>query len=116
VLLAVAGLAASTVRITREQEATKRALQAEIRAKEELERSLYYQRIARAAQQLAARNVGRAEELLDECIPRNGQPDLRGWEWHYLKLGPARGAVAVHLERRAGCTRRPCPRPRVQSR
>src|SRR5262249_37568226 len=28
----------------------------------------------------AADNVGRAEELLDECPSH-----LRGWEWHYLK-------------------------------
>ena len=30
-------------------------------------------------------NVGRAERLLDECISKTGEVDLRGWEWHYLK-------------------------------
>ena len=30
-------------------------------------------------------NVGRAEQLLDECVPQPGSTDLRGWEWHYLK-------------------------------
>ena len=30
-------------------------------------------------------NVGRAEQLLDECVPKPGSTDLRGWEWHYLK-------------------------------
>ena len=23
-------------------------------------------------------------DLLAACVPRPGQPDLRGWEWHYL--------------------------------
>src|SRR5262249_33733918 len=63
------------------------ALQAEIRAKEEVkqalaheQQALYFQRIASAARDLATNNLGRAEELLDQC-PR----DLCGWEWHYLK-------------------------------
>jgi WD40 repeat protein/serine/threonine protein kinase len=87
VLLTVAGLAASTMVIAREQQTTKNALQAEIRAKEEVkqaltreQRALYFQRIASAARELAANNLGRAEELLDEC-----PEDLRGWEWHHLK-------------------------------
>ena len=29
---------------------------------------------------MSAGNVGRAEELLDEC-----PPELRGWEWNFLK-------------------------------
>jgi eukaryotic-like serine/threonine-protein kinase len=87
VLLSVAGLGASTIVIAREQQTTKEALQAEIQAKEEVkqalareQRLLYFQYIATAAQQLEAGNLGRAEELLDECPPH-----LRGWEWHYLK-------------------------------
>jgi eukaryotic-like serine/threonine-protein kinase len=40
----------------------------------------YLQRTALAGRELAAGNVGRAEELLDEC-PEH----LRGWEWHFLK-------------------------------
>src|SRR5439155_4435558 len=40
----------------------------------------YLQRIALAGRELAAGNVGRAEELLAEC-PEH----LRGWEWHFLK-------------------------------
>ncbi|HEY7313710.1 MAG TPA: protein kinase [Gemmataceae bacterium] len=40
----------------------------------------YLQRIALAERELATGNVGRAEELLDEC-PEH----LRGWEWHFLK-------------------------------
>jgi serine/threonine protein kinase len=40
----------------------------------------YLQGIALAGRELAAGNVGRAEELLDGC-PEH----LRGWEWHFLK-------------------------------
>src|SRR5439155_11956207 len=40
----------------------------------------YYQNIALAERQLSAGNVGRAEELLNNCSPH-----LRGWEWHFLK-------------------------------
>ena len=36
-----------------------------------------------AERELAAGNVGRAEELLDECPLR-----LRGWEWRHLKRRP----------------------------
>lgn len=40
----------------------------------------YLQGIALAGRELAAGNVGRAEELLDDC-PEH----LRAWEWHFLK-------------------------------
>jgi WD40 repeat protein len=41
----------------------------------------YYQRIALAERAWSGNNdVGRTEGLLDGC-----RPDLRGWEWHYLR-------------------------------
>jgi hypothetical protein len=49
-------------------------------ARSDLETSLYFNRIALAAQEMSANQVGRAEELLDKCPTH-----LRGWEWHYLK-------------------------------
>src|SRR5262249_25085879 len=59
------------------------------KAEEALEReqhTLYYQRIALAAQARANNHASRAEELLDQCpLP------LRGWEWHYLKRLPFAG-------------------------
>ena len=55
----------------------------ERQAKDDLEESLYFNRISLAAREMEARNVGRAEELLAECPPR-----LRGWEWHYLRRIP----------------------------
>ena len=47
---------------------------------EQLEANNYETRIALAGRELAAGNVGRAEELLEECAP-----ERRGWEWHFLK-------------------------------
>ena len=66
VLLAVAGLAASTVFIWR--------------ANQELRQNLYYERIALAEREWFANNLGGKEQLLEEC-----PADLRGWEWRYLK-------------------------------
>ncbi|HEY7154593.1 MAG TPA: protein kinase [Gemmataceae bacterium] len=54
-----------------------------VRTKAALERekeTIYVQQIALAGREFAAGNVGRAEELLDDC-PEH----LRGWEWHFLK-------------------------------
>jgi eukaryotic-like serine/threonine-protein kinase len=54
-----------------------------IQTREGLEReqqTAYVQRIALAERELAVGNVGRAEQLLEEC-PQY----LRGWEWHFLK-------------------------------
>jgi WD40 repeat protein/serine/threonine protein kinase len=55
-------------------------LQVEAATKKELESNLYTVRIALAERELANRNPGRAEELLDLC-PK----ELRQWEWGYLK-------------------------------
>jgi WD40 repeat protein len=87
---AVTVLAESNVEVKQEQEQTKKALKGQKEANENLrkavareERSLAFQRIALAARELEADNVGRAEELLTECPEK-----LRGWEWHYLKRFP----------------------------
>ena len=48
-------------------------------AKDQVEASLYSNRIALADRELSANNLGRARELLDQCPPR-----LRDWEWWYL--------------------------------
>ena len=66
-------LAASSKQIKVEQKQTQQALERETD-------SSYTQRIALAERELAAGNVGRAEELLDEC-----PLDRRGWEWDFLK-------------------------------
>lgn len=73
-------LATSNSNVRHEQQQTQHALE---REKDSLERekdSSYTQRIALAERELAAGNVGHAEELLNEC-----PLDRRGWEWHFLK-------------------------------
>ena len=42
--------------------------------------NLYHNRIAFAEREWWLNNLGGAEQLLDAC-----RPDLRQWEWHYLK-------------------------------
>jgi WD40 repeat protein/serine/threonine protein kinase len=55
----------------------------ERQAQDDLEENLYFNRISLAAREMEAGNVGRAEELLEECAPWR-----RGWEWHYLRRIP----------------------------
>ncbi len=52
----------------------------EAQAKKVLETHLYDHRIALAHREVSADNLGRAQQLLEEC-----GPDLRQWEWYYLK-------------------------------
>jgi eukaryotic-like serine/threonine-protein kinase len=87
ILVSVAGLAASTVVIAREQQETKNALHAEIRANEKLAKALdresdllYLHRTALAHRLWLGNNPGRAGQLLDEC-----PAGRRRWEWHYLE-------------------------------
>src|SRR5262249_52023671 len=53
---------------------------AEAEARQDLVTNMYYSDIALAERQLSAGNVGRSEDLLNGC-----PPELRGWEWHFLK-------------------------------
>jgi WD40 repeat protein/serine/threonine protein kinase len=98
VLLAVAGLATSTVLIAREQQATTNALQAETQVRAELEQALererqnsYYQRIALADREWTANNLSGVEKLLAAC-----PAELCGWEWHYLKRRRLEGLPPLH--------------------
>jgi serine/threonine protein kinase len=72
-ILAVATLAVSYAQV-------QAALQHKSAALEREKETTYLQRTALAGRELAAGNVGRAEELLDDC-PEH----LRGWEWNFLK-------------------------------
>jgi WD40 repeat protein/serine/threonine protein kinase len=69
------------------RQAESRAREREAAQKERAEAALaltrlshYFHRIALAEREVVAHNVGRAEQLLDEC-----PPELRHWEWHYVK-------------------------------
>jgi eukaryotic-like serine/threonine-protein kinase len=72
-LVAIGSLIISNAQVHQEQKQTQQALERE-------QETSYVQRIALAGRELAAGNVGRAEELLDEC-----PLDRRGWEWQFLK-------------------------------
>ncbi len=50
------------------------------RVNETLRKTLYFSRIALAERELAVTNLSRVDRLLADC-----PPDLRGWEWNYLK-------------------------------
>jgi WD40 repeat protein/serine/threonine protein kinase len=77
-MLALLVLAVSALAVSYGQ--VKLALQHKSEALEREKEITYIQRIALAGRELGAGNVGRAEELLDDC-PEH----LRGWEWHFLK-------------------------------
>ncbi len=86
-LLAVVQLSVSNIQIRNEQDETAKALrdvtQARTDLKDALERehrNAYFQRIARADLEWWAFNVGRADQILDDC-----PPEYRHWEWRYLK-------------------------------
>lgn len=65
-----------------------------VQAIEREQQVLSFQRIGRAARELTANNLGRAEELLAEC-PEH----LRGWEWHFLKRLPYDPPRVVHASK-----------------
>jgi WD40 repeat protein/serine/threonine protein kinase len=89
-VLLVLGVVVSTwqaVRATRAegeataaQEKTQAALDRERESLERERQNAYYQRIALADRELSVNNLSRADELLELC-----PPDMRGWEWHYLR-------------------------------
>jgi WD40 repeat protein/serine/threonine protein kinase len=76
--LAIASAMAAGVAVAMTALAVSRNLIAD--KAEQLETNNYDTRIALAERELASGNVGRAEELLDEC-----PLDRRGWEWRFLK-------------------------------
>jgi WD40 repeat protein/tRNA A-37 threonylcarbamoyl transferase component Bud32 len=61
-------------------EKVKLANLAERKARDELETTLYLDRISLAEREWEAANLDRVEELLEACPPH-----LRNWEWYYLR-------------------------------
>jgi WD40 repeat protein/serine/threonine protein kinase len=88
-LLALAALAVSNVRIGREKQHKEEALERE-------RHTAYYMRIALAKSE--ANNLGRMQQLLDEC-----PEDLRGWEWYYLKRLPYQALPALRHDAAVLC-------------
>jgi WD40 repeat protein len=76
-LLAVSGVAALAVAVAAVALRYNARLE---QARAAAETNLYFHRLALASREWSAGNVGRVEQLLDEC-----PPGLRGWEWRYLR-------------------------------
>jgi WD40 repeat protein len=57
---------------------------AQVRA-DSLRHFFYHARIQQAREAWDLADVERAEGLLDFWLPHDGLPDLRGWEWYFLK-------------------------------
>jgi WD40 repeat protein/serine/threonine protein kinase len=53
--------------------------------REKVKAALYYSLIAQAQLQWRVNDPVSAERTLARCVPAEGQPDRRGWEWHYLQ-------------------------------
>lgn len=86
VLAIVATLAAGGAWIERtlRKEETDRRRAAE-QALADLTRKTYYSAsLGRAQRALEIGDFGAARRILDETLPRNGEPDLRHFEWHAL--------------------------------
>ncbi len=85
--ITIGALAISNLHIKEEQRQTKSALDRETQANEALKAALarekrtgYIRSISLAYREWLANRVPRVEEILDAC-----PPELRNWEWHYLK-------------------------------
>ncbi len=80
-VLALVGVVVGIIYNTRLEAANR-----DLRIARQAEGSLrYFSNMVLAEREWSDSNVGRAEQLLNECIPQPGSKDLRDWEWHYLK-------------------------------
>src|SRR5262249_11552038 len=52
-------------------------------SQEELRRTLYAARVNLVQNAWEADNIARVRDLLEQLLPRKGERDLRGFEWHY---------------------------------
>jgi eukaryotic-like serine/threonine-protein kinase len=69
----------------------------QLTAAHEREESLkYFNHMVLAEREWSDSNVGRAEQLLDLCVPQPGGMDFRGWEWHYLKRQCSTELKTIH--------------------
>jgi WD40 repeat protein len=61
-------------------------------------RLLYASDIGLAQRAWDEDDAGKARELLDHCLPREGEADLRGFEWHFLnrQAHPERRVLGPH--------------------
>jgi type II secretory pathway pseudopilin PulG len=69
---------------TAERESKEHA-QSEAAARATLPTAMYASRISLATREWESGEFARARQLLDACKPDSGKPDLRRWEWDYLR-------------------------------
>ncbi len=55
------------------------------RLRETAESNLYRAEMLLAHEEWKEGNIANVLEMLEHHVPRDGTPDLRGWEWYYLK-------------------------------
>jgi WD40 repeat protein/serine/threonine protein kinase len=80
----LAGAVYHNFRIGRARDDAVAAAHREAQARGSAELRLYAARMALAQHAWADSDVRRARQLLEQCKPGPDEPDLRGWEWHYL--------------------------------
>jgi WD40 repeat protein/tetratricopeptide (TPR) repeat protein len=67
----------------RQEEAHHRLLAQEAQGRAEA--ALYHSRMSQAALQWQANNFAQTQTALQRCVPAEGEPDLRGWEWRHFQ-------------------------------
>ncbi len=63
----------------------------------EQRRELYVARLRQASVDFAAGNMAGYQEALDNCVPKNGEEDLRGFEWRYFWRHGHRQKLTLHI-------------------
>jgi WD40 repeat protein/serine/threonine protein kinase len=83
-LTGLAGVLYSNLQIGRARDDAVKARGVEARARGDAQVRLYAARMALAQHAWFDNDLNRALLLVEECKPAPGEPDLRGWEWHYM--------------------------------
>jgi WD40 repeat protein/serine/threonine protein kinase len=71
--------------VLEQRDAAQEAQASALRERNAAQYHLYVANLALAGQAWDAADVDMVTALLNQHLPREGVPDLRGWEWHHLK-------------------------------
>jgi eukaryotic-like serine/threonine-protein kinase len=80
----------------KQRQDAEEARQLEAEQRQRARTALYYSRIAQSELQWRVNELAGAEQSLAQCAPGPGQPDRRGWEWHYLRNLYASDLFTLH--------------------
>ncbi len=83
-ILATAGFAVATAVVVHERDDAIRQQKLAEQESDRARRAHYAASMHLTYSAWQAGDIDEARELLDTFLPSAGQPDLRGWEWHYL--------------------------------